>query len=104
MSMVYQIVTDRIIEAFERCAAPWRFPRNLASGKSVSFKQLFTLIKRVSDKPLKSVSVPRDRPQTDQGVDVSKLKKAWPKALTSLEDGLELTWLAELESLKESNV
>jgi UDP-glucose 4-epimerase len=63
---------------------------NVASGKSYSFRELIAILKKVSQRDFKMVSLERDRPKTHQCVIISKLLGGMPDIrFTDLEPGLK---------------
>jgi nucleoside-diphosphate-sugar epimerase len=65
---------------------------NLASGTSHSFQQILTCLRDIISDPFSVVTVPRDRPATDQRFDTSRLRGALPNIrLIPLEEGLAET-------------
>jgi UDP-glucose 4-epimerase len=68
---------------------------NLSSGRSHSFREIIACLERLSGQAIRTVTVPRDRPQTDVCLVPAALPRALPGLrFTPLEVGLRETWQA----------
>ena len=66
---------------------------NLASGKSFSFKEIASLLRKVTNRDFSEITKSRVKPVIHQGFVIEKLLRACPGvSFTDLEKGLQETW------------
>jgi UDP-glucose 4-epimerase len=78
---------------------------NLASGVSRTYQDLLSIIRTVTKKEIEIAHEDRSRPQIDQTVDISFLKKRFPGLnLTTLEQGISATFQDMKQRLSEGTL
>ena len=66
---------------------------NLASGKSYSFKEIMSLLQKITNRDFNETLVDRKNVMIHQGFIIDKLTSACPDvSFTDLEKGLQRTW------------
>lgn len=66
---------------------------NIATGCSHSFKEIPNILRNIIEKDIKIISTIRDRPKSDQIMDISRLRRSMPNFnFTDFTKGLEITY------------
>lgn len=91
----FVFIEDAVAAVAALLNSPFSGILNLASGRSVSFREVLAAVGRLAGEP-KIESRPRTKRKADQGFDNALLRRALPElAFTSLEDGLAAVQGAE---------